>query len=288
MISTLNPDRLAAYRADTFRTRPGSRVNTFREALDFVNQRGFCFFWPISGVDLPSLWTAVAGNRPVADEHDDPGHITWSWKDESLGKAIWYYGRALRRRNTLISLQSLPFFYALSPNYGDPENDYLYQYQQGQLTAAAKNIYEALLREGPLDSISLRKAAMLSGSATTPLFSRALDDLMMEFKVLPVGVSSAGAWHYSHIYNLVPRQFPDLAECARQINEVGARAELARLYLLSVGAARINALIRLFGWSPDICQRTILRLEQSSLVVSNIQHPGQTGEWVALRTLLDS
>ncbi|MCK7520523.1 MAG: hypothetical protein MZV64_23930 [Ignavibacteriales bacterium] len=51
------------------------------QASTFVNRRGFVFFWPISGIDLPSLWTAVAGDRPVADKHDDPGHITWGWKD---------------------------------------------------------------------------------------------------------------------------------------------------------------------------------------------------------------
>ena len=49
---------------------------------------------------MPSLWTAVAGDRPVADAHDDPGHITWGWKDRSLDKKIWYYGKILRRKAT--------------------------------------------------------------------------------------------------------------------------------------------------------------------------------------------
>ncbi|MSP13309.1 MAG: hypothetical protein EXR62_10185 [Chloroflexi bacterium] len=46
------------------------------EAITYLNQRGFIFFWPIKDVVLPSLWGAVAGNRPVAAEHDDPGHVT--------------------------------------------------------------------------------------------------------------------------------------------------------------------------------------------------------------------
>ncbi len=67
---------------------------------------------------MPSLWTAVAGDRPVADKHDDPGHITWGWKYKALGKKIWYYAKTLRKKATMISLEIAPYFYALSENYG--------------------------------------------------------------------------------------------------------------------------------------------------------------------------
>ena len=43
----------------------------------------------IKGIAFPSLWTAVAGDRPFADEHDDPGHVTWGWKDTAPGQRIW-------------------------------------------------------------------------------------------------------------------------------------------------------------------------------------------------------
>jgi len=55
-------------------------------ALKYVEKRGFILFWPIMEVEYASLWKAVAGNREVASNHDDPGHITWRWKDEMLGK----------------------------------------------------------------------------------------------------------------------------------------------------------------------------------------------------------
>ncbi len=132
---------------------------TVDEAVEFVNRRGFIFFWPVKNVELPSLWAAVAGDRPVADEHDDPGHITWDWKDRMLGKKRWYYARILRRRNTFISMAALPYFYALSPNYGEPETDYLDQYEAGLMTAEARAVFEALLHEGPLDTLALRRAA---------------------------------------------------------------------------------------------------------------------------------
>ena len=100
-----------AYRAKSYLQDRG--LATVEQAIKFVQERGFVFFWPIKGIDFPSLWTAVAGNRPVANEHDDPGHVTWGWKDQMLGKRQWYYAKMLRKKATLISLEVAPFFYAL-------------------------------------------------------------------------------------------------------------------------------------------------------------------------------
>jgi hypothetical protein len=111
--------KIQAHRNRTYRiSRP---IKTKEQAVDFVNTRGFIYFWPIKDVTLPSLWTAVAGSRPVADAHDDPGHVTWGWKDSLLGQRQWYYAKVLRKRATMISLETVPCFYALSENY-DPSN----------------------------------------------------------------------------------------------------------------------------------------------------------------------
>src|SRR3972149_8490713 len=189
---TLNLASLKKYRARTFHLPPAKRLASASQAADFVNTRGFVYFWPIKGIDLPSLWTAVAGDRPVADEHDDPGHITWRWKDDSLGRKIWYYAKILRRKATMISLEVVPYFYALSENYGSPEQDYLLAYEEGRLTQAAKQIYESLLNEGALNTIDLRRAAHL-GNARESEFNRALETLQSDFKILPIGVAEAGA-----------------------------------------------------------------------------------------------
>ena len=80
----------------------------------------------------------MAGDRPVADAHDDPGHVSWGWKDTLLGQKRVYYARVIKKRNTFLSLEALPYFYALSPNYGSPEEDYLIDYEAGRLTAEAR------------------------------------------------------------------------------------------------------------------------------------------------------
>lgn len=254
------------------------------EALDFVNERGFIFFWPIKDIVLPSLWTATNGDRPLPNDHDDPGHITWDWKDKMLGRRLWYYGRTLRRRNTMISLEALPYFYALSPNFGDYENDYLEQYASGALTQESKLLYEALLTEGPLDTQALRRAARLSSNDSR--FNRALDDLQVQFKVLPVGVAPVGRWRYAFIYDISARHFPNLMDSARLISERGAREFLLRRYFLSVGAARLRDIQLLFHWRLEDSLPSIESLKSKYAITDHVQINGSNDEWLALSELI--
>lgn len=280
---TINLKKLQALRTRTFNLPPQKRVVTPAQALTFVNKRGFVYFWPINGVDLPSLWTAVAGDRPVADKHDDPGHITWGWKDNALDKKIWYYGKILRGKATMISLEIAPYFYALSENYGSPEEDYLIAYQEGRLPQAAKQVYEALLDKGTMHTIDLRKEAKLTNAKDSE-FNKALEYLQKDFKILPVGVAEAGAWKYAHIYAVTTSHFPDLAEQARKISESQARAKLLELYFGMVGAAQLRDVQKLFGWGNEVVKRAVNKLvEKGDLVLA--EHPKAKGEWVALRGL---
>ena len=277
---TLDLKKLNKYRAKAYRLSPLTRVRTSRSALDYINQRGFIYFWPIKGIEMPSLWTAVAGSRVVADKHDDPGHITWGWKDNALGKKKWYYAKILRRKATMISLDVAPYFYALSENYGSPEEDYLLAYEEGRLTQAAKQVYEALLTEGAMHTIDLRSAAKLTNAKESE-FNKALEVLQSDFKVLPVGVAKAGAWKYAFIYEIVSRHYPDLPEKARFISEAEARRKLIELYFASVGAAQERDVQKLFGWQKDLIARTLSSLVEKRKLVE-LEHPAQKGEWLAI------
>jgi len=279
----LDLKKLNSHRARTFRLPLSLRVTSPKAALHFVNARGFVYFWPIKGIDLPSLWTAVAGNRVVADKHDDPGHVTWGWKDNALGRKIWYYAKILRRKATMISLEIAPYFYALSENYGSPDEDYLLAYEEGRLTQAAKQVYEALLKEGALNTIDLRRAAKLANAKESE-FNKALEVLQSDFKILPIGVSEAGAWKYSFIYEIVSRHYPDLAEKARFISESDARRRLVELYFDSVGAAQERDVKKLFAWQKELTARTIAGLVEKQKLVES-EHPKQKGEWLVLPEL---
>ena len=280
----LSEEQVLEYRYNTYRLR--QPLTSREQAIDFVNQRGFTFFWPIGGIVLPSLWVATAGDRPVADAHDDPGHITWNWKDSLLEKHVWYYAKILRKKATIISLELAPFFYALSENYGSPEEDYLTLYEQGRLTQEARSVYKALLDNGPLDTVALRKAARLTSPESDTRFNRALTDLQTSFNIVPVGTADAGAWHYAFIYNIVARAYPDILEGSRYIGEHDARQKLAETYLYSVGAAQVRDISLLFQWSSSDLDRTIARLVQSGLIQRGLQLPQFPGEWIALTSLL--
>jgi hypothetical protein len=276
----LSLEKIRSFRAKTFRQEPGLRIKSKEEALQFVDERGFVYFWPIMDMVLPSLWVGVAGDRPVADEHDDPGHVSWGWKDDMLGKHLWYYGKVLRKRATIISLEAAPYFYALSENYGSPEEDYLTLYKQGRLTIESKVVFETLLHAGPLDTLALRRSTHLSSRESDGRFNKALVDLQTGFQIMPVGISQAGRWHYAYIYEVVHRHCPELLEQARSISERLARQKLVELTLRSVGAAQVADLRKLFGWSAEDVGWAVNDLVKAGLARTGVQVENQSGEWI--------
>lgn len=281
-MTTILAERINAYQARTFRLTEELRLRSRGEAVQFVQERGFVYFWPITGVHLPSLWAAVAGDRPVADAHDDPGHVTWGWKDALLGGDAWYYAKVLRKKATMIAFDRLPYFYALSENYGAYEEDYLTLYEQGRLTSEAKAIYEALLDQGRLDTVELRRATHMSSPGSEGRFNRAMTDLQADFKILPVGVTQSGAWHYAFAYDIVARHYPALADLAHNIQESEARRKLVEATMYSLGVAQLRDIIRLFGWRPADAERAVDALARSGWLVKGCQVEGRTGEWFAL------
>lgn len=245
-------------RETRYRRRMNLRVTTKEQAIDFVNDIGFCFLFPIQGVEMPSLWDAIAG-RVVKTTNKHSGYEierTWGWKDDALGQRVWFYGKLIRHKATLVSLKFLPNFYALSDNYGDYEHDYLEEYRLGQLTAEAKQVYEALLKHGALDAVRLRRESRLSSEANKGRFDKALTDLQVGLKVLPVGIAPVGAWRYAFIYELLPRWLPDIPDRARKIGRAEARRKVLDQYLRNVIGISIPAAARVFGWPIKETQQT--------------------------------
>ncbi len=266
MAAHIPNDLLQAYRRKTFRLAPGTRLQNLNDAVAFVEARGFVTLWPIQSVDLPNLWTAAAGDRPVASEHDDPGHITWGWKDEMLNKRKWYYGKLLRGKATIVSLDVIPYFYALSDRVGEVD-DYRLAYEDGHLTYESLRVAEALLKNGPQHTIQLRRLSHLSASQSKSRFNKALSDLQRGLWIVPVGIAKAGAWRYAFIYELFDRWFSNVAARARHITLAAARTELTRRYLDSVGVSTAKNIGRLFRWRLKQTQTALNTLAGEKLAV---------------------
>ena len=142
----------------------------------------------------------------------------------------------------------LPHFYALSENYGEPDKDYLLQYQEGRLTWEAKTVYETMLNEGALDTVSLRKLARMTTKASDSPFNRALETLQADFKILPVGIARGGRVEIRLHLRVRP---PPLSRSAR----AGARHPPG-----GGAAAAGRALSALGGRGPVARSDTVVRL----------------------------
>ena len=263
-------EEIERQREFNYRRTPERRVQTVEEARAFVEEIGFCHFWPIKDIEMPNLFHAIAGRvRDVPNEHGDPDiSKCWGWKDSSLDKKWWYYGKLLRRRATLVSFKLLPYFYALSENFGDIR-DYLAEYEDGKLTAEAKAIYEAILENGPLDTVRLRREARMSAESAKSRFDRALVELQVGLKVIPIGVAQAGAWNYAFVYEILQRHFPELPEQARSIERGEARQVLVQRYLDNVVAVDRKMVAKVFHilkWTPKELDRTLGTLLEEKVV----------------------
>jgi hypothetical protein len=267
------------HRKTTFRLLPCLKLKSRAGALQFVNERGFVFFWPIQGITFPNLWAAVAGDRPVPDFHDDPAHITWGWKDGMLDKKKWHYAKVLRNKSTIISLDLAPFFCALTKSYGDPELDCRLLFEQGRLSQPARIIYQALIREGPIDTFNLRQKVHMVGKEFNSQFERGLVELQRTFKILPMGVAETGRWGYSFIFDLVYRHYPDVPAQATDIPAETAYARLAETALGSLGAATADEVRRLFGWPAARVEATLKTLVENKTLNGPVRFKNRPGEY---------
>jgi hypothetical protein len=162
-------------------------------------------------------------------------------------------------------------------------DDYLQEYEDGLMTAEAKAIYEALLEHGPLDTVRLRREARTSAESAKSRFERALVELQVGLKVLPIGVAEAGAWRYAFVYEIVQRHFTDLPAQARPIGRAEARRALVLRYLDNVVAADRKMLAKVFHvlrWTSRELDRTIAALLEEG-AIQEVKIGGMKGPQLA-------
>ena len=274
------------YRSNTYRFNPNLRLHSKKDAINFVNKRGFVFFWPITGIDMPSLWCAVAGDRPVPNNHDDPGHITWRWKDDLLGKKKWFYAKILHRKSTIISLKLTPYFFALSQSVHEGLEDITFLYKYGKISTEEKQIYKSLTISGPLDTITLRNQSNSSTAGSASRFNRALDLLQRDFRIMPSGISQNGRWKYAYIYQTVQNEFPELIEQSVQINKEDAFINILRSYFRSNGTGTAKEIQKLFAWSEYDIHKAINSLIATGEIIQAFTDEGERKDIFAIPELI--
>ena len=128
-----------------FRRTKKLQVRNEIQALDFINDVGFCFAFTAKNSELPCLWHAATGQRnptyPHHTHHDPFISLVWNAKDTLVAERKIYYGKALKKRPTMISLNFFPYFYALM-NRKENSESYLAEYLRGELSPTAKKIMD--------------------------------------------------------------------------------------------------------------------------------------------------
>lgn len=250
---------LLSLRGPRYRLSVDLKVGTRHEAVRFINQAGIVLLFPGEGLPLPDLWSAINGyERKLPKHHHDSAlSKTWDWKDTIPARKEAWYGKLVRGKPALVSLDDLPAIYALSNNYGELD-DYLEAYSDGLLSKEGKDVYEALLENGPMPTSELRKkVGMGGGGDNARRFERAIAELQTDLKIVKSGISDSNRWKYCYIYDLLVRWMPTLGEKARAYNTRTAMRHLIRRYLEVSVAGQIALFPRLFGWDPGVTERVV-------------------------------
>jgi hypothetical protein len=278
-------ETLRVLRAERYHQRSYLQVKAESDALDFLNDVGLSLLFSASDMELPSLWGALSGSDapPPRSNRSRKVGLAWRWKDTLPIEGKVLYGKFLRKKPVFISLDLAPHFYALSPNYGEPAEDYLIDYQDGKLSIEAKQIYEALLEMGALPTSRLRREASLSGKTNASRFERGLAELQMQFRITKVATSDANRWGYMYVYDLFHRHFGDVVAASREISGTLARETILLRYLHTVVATTEADVARLFGWMPRDVERLVERLASEGRLRAGVEIDGLDGEHLVAR-----
>ena len=116
----LTAEQLQAYRACTYRWNPGPGPQ--RGGGGGVCQPAWVCFPLRQQGSAHAQPVDRRGRQPAGPPRPQrswPGHL--GLEGQFAWQAAWYYSRLAAPAQRLVSLDMLPCFYALSPNYGDPE-----------------------------------------------------------------------------------------------------------------------------------------------------------------------
>jgi hypothetical protein len=204
------------------------------DAARFVDEVGLAVLFPAPGLEVPSLYEAVAGEGavPFASGFNESEAMVWSWKDELPAAGLAWYGTFLYRRASLLSPSLLAALYA-----GDGQDD---DHACLDLSREAHQIADAL-RTGPLTTAALRE---IVGNRSR--YERAMRELNRELLVTSGGVEPQRSGWPAGIVELTCRAF-----------DVGTgpdRAYAVRRFLTTMRSATARELARAYNWPLNTAQ----------------------------------
>lgn len=278
----LTKEEIEKIRNKKYRRQVELYVHTEEEAIEFVNEVGFCFLFPVKKLELPNLWEAMCSHPSSYCDWNDPiAQLIWGigdklgWRDSLPKSKKIFYGKVLIQKPTLVSLAYFPYFYAIIGN-----QDYLEEYNKGNMSRTAKIIYEYLMQRGPTATHILRGFIGMRGKENESKFKRALLELQSGLKIAKV---DAIPGRCIDIWDIFPRWMPEMISKAEKISEEEAMENITLKYLETVVISTPANINKLFRWDMSKVNWVLTLLNRKRVVTSEVEIEGLCRKGVMLR-----
>jgi hypothetical protein len=214
------------------------RVEGAVEAERFIEDVGFANTLTDTRRVGPSLYIAVCGRRDVSlprnVQKDEETRLTWYLKDEVMRRGRVYYAKLAGGRSMFVAPRLISHFAAVwMPRRKE---------EPLVLSLPAQRILKVLRREHEQATADLRAE---SGVTERAAFTRALDELQKQMKVIPQDVIYQPT--FSYIWTLAEDRFPE--ELRKRVGRKTALREIARAYLAGAGMSVLGETARASGLS---------------------------------------
>ena len=235
------PEQIELHRDRMWRRDEDLRIESAVDAERFIEDVGFANTLTDARRAGPSLYIAVCGRRDVSlprtnhgrRQKDEETRLTWYLKDEVMRRGRVYYAKLAGGRSMFVAPRLISHFAAVwMPRRKD---------EREALSDAAQRVLKVLRREHELATADLRAE---SGVTERAAFTRALDELQRQMKVIPQDVIYQP---FSYIWILAEDRFPE--ELRKPIRRKTALREIARAYLAGAGMSVLGETARASGLS---------------------------------------
>jgi hypothetical protein len=154
--------------------------------------------------ELPNLHQEMTGRDGIAEWNPETEKV-WECRAELPVRGVAWFGEWLKGRGTFVAARLLPAALSWAGRSPDVEEDVP---QAWAVSRDAGLLYEAILSEGPIASVALRRAVGFEHSEDATAYQKALKSLQRGLFITTFGhEQESGAWA-SSVYEPTVRAFP--------------------------------------------------------------------------------
>jgi hypothetical protein len=176
----------------------------------------------------------------------------------------------------MVSLAYFPDFYALHGPAHDEQ--YLYDYEEGRLSRAAKQVMDVLVEGHPHTTKELKRRTRLDASRSRPIFDQAIAELQRKLYITMIEARYEPTFTY--VWSLLETWLPEPVSHGREIPRRDAVYCLTRQYLSVVSYASLTQTERVIGVPRMEVEEAATRLQGEGVIDIGAAIDGLPGSWL--------